>query len=107
MQTACIKVRLKPGSVPRVREWAAELNRRADEVLATLRAEGVVLESVFLDTDNGDCLIYYTKALNLEEAREAVLRSHHAIDAFHQEFKRETWETRTPLELLIDFEDFG
>ena len=69
MQTACIKVRLKPGSVPRVREWAAELNRRADEVLATLRAEGVVLESVFLDTDNGDCVIYYTKALNLEEAR--------------------------------------
>jgi hypothetical protein len=48
METQCVKIHLKPGSVERVHEWAAELNRRQDEALATLRDEGVCLESVFL-----------------------------------------------------------
>ena len=42
-------MKLKPDSLNRVRVWAAELNRRKDEVLATLRDEQVVVESVFLD----------------------------------------------------------
>ena len=59
METACAKVRLKPGSLDRVREWATELRTRSDEVLATLRDEGVVIESVFLDSDEqGDFLVY-------------------------------------------------
>jgi hypothetical protein len=49
VDTTCVKVRLKPGSLDRVRTWAAELDRRGDEVLATLRDEGVIVESVFLD----------------------------------------------------------
>ena len=54
-----------------VRDWAAELNRRADEVLATLRDEGVVVESVFLEqTASGDFLIYYMKAQSIERASE-------------------------------------
>jgi Family of unknown function (DUF6176) len=107
VETACVKVRLKPGSLGRVREWAAELNRRGDEVLATLRDEQVVVESVFLEqAGDGDFLIYYMKARNLEEAGQAVQHSHHEIDAYHQEFKQDTWESRRPLELLIDFENF-
>lgn len=42
-------MRLKPDSLDHVRAWAAELNGRGDEVLATLRDEDVVVESVFLD----------------------------------------------------------
>jgi hypothetical protein len=69
MDTACVKVRLKPDSLDRVRASAAELNRRSDEVLATLLDEQVVVESVFLDqTSEGDLLIYYLKARLLEEA---------------------------------------
>ncbi len=107
METACVKVRLKPDSVDRVRAWAAELTRRGDEVLATLRDEEVAVESVFLEqSPDGDFLIYYMKARSLEEAGQAVQHSHHEIDAYHQEFKQDTWESRTPLELLIDFENF-
>lgn len=103
-----MKVRLKPGSVERVREWAAELNRRRDEVLATLRDEGVAVESVFLDqTDDGDFLICYLRGQSVKDAGEVVQRSEHAIDAYHQKFKRETWASRTRLEPLIDFESFG
>jgi hypothetical protein len=106
METECVKVRLKSGSMERVRDWAAELNRRADEVLATLRDEGVVVESVFLEqTASGDFLIYYMKAQSIERASEVARRSPHTVDAYHDQFKRDTWESQTPLELLIDFEN--
>lgn len=108
MQTSCVKVRLKPGSVGRVREWAAELNSRSDEVLATLRDEGVVVESVFLDSDEqGDFLIYYMKAASMETASQVARHSLHAIDAYHEQFKQEVWESREQLELLIDFQNLG
>ena len=38
-------MKLKPDSLNRVRVWAAELNRRKDEVLATLRDEQVVVDA--------------------------------------------------------------
>ena len=69
----------------RVREWARELQARPDEVLATLRGEGVLVESVFLDSDeHGDYLVYYMKARNLGAASEAARRSVHRIDSYHQ-----------------------
>src|SRR5262249_9761745 len=108
VETSCVKVRLRPGSLERVRAWAAELNSRPDEVLATLRDEAVVIESVFLDeSDDGDFLVYYMKARSLAEATRVAQRSTHAIDAYHQEFKQSTWETTTPLEALIDFENLA
>ncbi len=97
-----MRVRLAPGSLPRVRDWAAELNARRDEVMATLRDEGVRVESVFLD---GESLVYYLKADSLDKAREVYARSSHAIDAYHQRFKDETFAAETQLELLIDFEN--
>lgn len=97
-----MRVRLEPGSLPRVREWAAELNARRDEVLATLRDEGVRVESVFLD---GETLVYFLKADSIDEAREVYAGSQHAIDAYHQRFKDETFAERTQLELLVDFEN--
>ena len=97
-----MRVRLRPGSLERVRAWAAELNARRDEVLATLRDEGVRIESVFLD---GDTLVYYMRADSIDRAREVYARSTHAIDAYHQRFKDETFDERTALELLIDFEN--
>lgn len=102
METVCVRVRLKEGSLARVREWAKELNERRDEVLATLVNEGVRIESVFLD---GDTLIYYMRAESVDQACEVYAHSAHAIDVYHQRFKDETFETQTPLELLIDFEN--
>lgn len=99
-----MRVRLRPGSLERVREWAAELNSRRDEVLATLRDEGVRIESVFLD---GETLVYYMRADDLEHARAVYARSEHAIDAYHQGFKDETFDEQTALELLVDFENLG
>lgn len=103
METVCVKVRLKPGSLPRVQAWAAELNTRRDEVMATLRDEDVVIESVFLD---GDELVYYLKARDVAHAQAVYARSQHAIDEYHRRFKDETFGERRTLELLVDFENF-
>jgi L-rhamnose mutarotase len=102
VETVCVRVRLEPGALARVREWAAELNARRDEVLATLRDEGVRVESVFLD---GETLVYYLKADSVERAREIYAQSEHAIDAYHRQFKDETFAEQTSLELLVDFEN--
>jgi len=103
VETVCVKVRLKPGSLPRVQAWAAELNNRRDEVMATLRDEDVVIESVFLD---GDELVYYLKARDAAHAQAVYARSQHAIDEYHRRFKDETFGERRTLELLVDFENF-
>ncbi len=104
-ETRCIKIRLKPGSIERVREWAKTINERKDEALATLRDESVILEIAFLDrTSEGDFLIYLMKAENFEKARDAVKHSLHAIDEYHQNFKRECWAGGERLETLVDLD---
>ncbi len=105
---ACHRIKLKPGSMSRVREWARELSRRRPEALATLADEGVRVESVFLEhAPDGDFLIYYMRAENLERSRDVAAQSPHAIDQYHQAFKRDTWDGGARLELLIDLEHHG
>ena len=107
-ETRCVKIKLKPNSIEKVREWAHIINFRQDEALATLRDEGIVLETVFLDqTGEGDFLIYLMKAESFEKAKEAVRKSIHSIDELHQNFERETWEDSKKLELLIDLDRTG
>lgn len=101
----CVKIKLKPGSLPRVRAWAAEMNARRDEALATLVGESVVLESFFLDSSEaGDYLVGYIRAGSLAQAAEAVERSTHEIDAVHKQFQQDTWESGRGLELLLDLD---
>jgi hypothetical protein len=107
-ETVCTRIKLKPGSVERVREWAAEINRRSDEALSTLRDEGVVVESAFLDSsDEGDFLVYYMKAKDMSRAREVARNSTHAIDKFHRGVMREICESGQGLELLLDLDRIG
>jgi hypothetical protein len=104
-ETRCVKIRLKPDSIEKVREWAKTLNERKDEALATLRDESVILEAVFLDrTADGDFLIYLMKAESFEKANAAVEASVHAIDEYHQNFKRECFADRKRLEMLVDLD---
>jgi prolyl oligopeptidase PreP (S9A serine peptidase family) len=104
-ETRCVKIKLKPGSIDRVREWAQIINTRSDEALETLRDEGVVVESAFLDrTEQGDFLIYYVKAKSFERMEEVVQKSSHPIDAYHRQVMQEIRVERSGLELLIDLD---
>ena len=98
-------IKLKPGSLDKVREWANTLSARRDEALATLIDEGVSIESWFLlSRDDGDYLVGYMRSDDFDEAAKAARNSRHAIDAYHQEFKRDTWDrdASVEMELLID-----
>ena len=104
-ETRCIKIKLKPNSLEKSREWAKTIYERKDEALATLRDENVILETVFLDqTSEGDFLIYVMKAASFDKAKAVFEKSVHAIDEYHQNFKRECWEDGKKLEMLIDLD---
>ncbi len=87
----------------RVEAWAETINERMDEAVATLRDEGVALESWFhLSLDGKDYLLSYMRADSLKKAQEVVKESAHAIDAYHQQFKKDTWVGGTRARLLVD-----
>ena len=105
LKSFCTRVKLKTGSIARVREWAAELNSRRTEAFETLRDEGVYIESAFLEQNiEGDFIVYYMRMESMEKAKAAVNKSPHPIDAYHKQFKIDCWESTSQLELLIDFD---
>jgi Family of unknown function (DUF6176) len=104
-QLHCARIKLKPNSLDKVREWATEMNHRKDEALATLRDESIFIESFFLErASDGDYLIAYIRAESLEQSQKAIKKSTQAIDAYHQAFKKDCWESGEELELLVDIE---
>ena len=102
-EVVCAKVRLKPGMLPRVREWAAHMHQHAEAALATLVAEGVSVETVFLDSSaDGDFLVYLMRADSVDQATRVAAGSVSEIDRYHRDFKREAWAEVRELELLVD-----
>lgn len=99
-----MRIRLREGSLPRVEEWARTLMARREEVMETLRREGVTVESAFLErAGDGDFLVYYMRARSLEAAHAAARGMDLPIQAYHDAFKRDAWVERTPLRCLVDF----
>jgi len=47
MKGRCIKVKIKSGSLNRVKEWYIALNNRKEEVLESMRNENIIVEAVF------------------------------------------------------------
>ena len=107
-EVMCSRIRIKPGSLGAVRDWARTISERRDEALATLREEDVHLESVFLEhASDGDYLVYYMRATDLAASREIGRTSKHAIDDYHHRFMKEHTELVAQLELLVDLDLAG
>src|SRR5947199_9993317 len=74
-ETRCLKIRLKPDCAEKVRQWFVNL-KAMPGVADVLRAEGVLVESVFLDrTPDGDCLIFYLRAADLKKSKQVYSSS--------------------------------
>jgi len=96
-------IELKPNSLERVGEWAKKINGRIEEAVATLQNEGVQIESWFhLSLDGKDYLLSYMRVDSSQQAQYAAQHSEHEIDAYHQQFKKDTWASGTRARLLID-----
>jgi hypothetical protein len=85
-------IELKPGSADRVEAWAEHLNAHRASALESLRAEGVSVESWFsVSLDGKDYLLCYMRADSMEESQKVAAKSQNPVDAYHQQFKVDTW----------------
>lgn len=103
-EVACYRIKLKPNSHDKVKAWSQRLNSKASEVQKLIKAEGISVESAFLEkTPEGDFLIYYVRGHDLKKSREISQSSTHPLDIFHRNTMAEISESGVALEALIDF----
>lgn len=103
MDIKCAIIELKPNSRHAVKEWSKTLNERKDEVLETLKQEGIKVESAFLTAiEDKDYLIYYVRAENVHHAIQTTQTSSLNIDIYHKKFKKNTWNKHIETQLLLD-----
>ncbi len=108
METRAFRIKLKPNALERVKEWATELNRRKDEAVETMRDETVFLEYFFLEEAvDGYYLIAMMTAENFEQSQKAAQASLHNIDAYHQQFKKDAWESGEALKPMLILDRLG
>lgn len=98
------KNRIEPGKTERLREWMSEIRSRDEEAVETLRHEGMHTEAAFLErTDEGDYLVYFMEAADIEAVFEAFESSPHEIDHEHRAVMEEVLAdepTGSEIELL-------
>ena len=86
MESAAGLIKLKPDVSTDLEDWRETLLARRDEVLQTLKDEGVALESWFQIEIGGEpYLLWFMHAKSIEKAFETFMNSTHEIDAFHLE----------------------
>lgn len=85
------------------REWAAFVTANREQALESMAAEGVTIESVFLqEAEEEAFLVYYMRTASIERAQQVASESASAIEKYHREFKRKAWKTVSRLELILD-----
>ncbi len=85
-------------------DWSEELKRRKDEVISTLKNEGVVSESCFISED-GEYVYYFMEAEDFEKAKSAVIINPHPIDIDHKKARESSLEFIEKLECLFHFDN--
>ncbi|HEY9600367.1 MAG TPA: DUF6176 family protein [Allocoleopsis sp.] len=104
-EVQCLKIRFRRDKTEDAVRWVQSLKERQDEVAELLDAEGVRIESLFLERSGNDVYLYqYVRANSLEQAYEAFMRSQSQISIETREFMEGMWEDGQTLELVADFE---
>ena len=103
MDVNCVIIELKPDSLGRVEEWSRYIHSNKDEAISTLKNEGLTIETFFLaKIEDKDYLVAYMRAKSMEKAIEVVKESISEVDAYHQQFKRDTWVKGIQSRLMLD-----
>jgi acyl-CoA reductase-like NAD-dependent aldehyde dehydrogenase len=96
-----VRRRVAPGRTERLREWMAEIRSRRDEALETLEHEGMISEAAFLErAEDGDYLVYFMEAADLDRAYEAFESSPYDVDREHREVLAEVLADDQPEETI-------
>lgn len=99
-----VKFRFKSGKKKIWLDWSEELKRRKDEVIATLKNEGVLSESCFISED-GEEVYYFMEAEDFEKAKKAIEKSTRPIDEDHKKAREASLEKIEVLKSLFHFEN--
>lgn len=99
-----VRFKFKAGKKQVWLDWSEELKKRKEEVIATLKNEGVVSESCFI-TEDEESVYYFMEADDMEKAKEAVKNNPHPIDFDHKEARESSLEKVEVLECLFHFEN--
>ena len=106
MDVGAALIKLKPNTWSKAEVWQQQFEQRKVEVIETLQAEGVTVESWFhVQIEGQDYLIAYMRAVDLVKAQQMAKTSPFEIDQVHQQFKRDCWEKVIPANLLLDLDN--
>ena len=101
MNVELTRFRIKEGKSERVDEWLTFLNENMNDVLITLEAEKMYVETIFRERLNGDEFLYWYSVQG-QGGRE-VQESDHWIDKKHLEYWKECIdETFRPVDLKTE-----
>ena len=94
MEIASGLIKLKPDAGAKVEEWKTTISSRLNEALATLKDEGVEIESWFkVEIDGQDYLLWYMRADSIQKVFEISQTLKHPIDKYHYELMAEITAT--------------
>jgi hypothetical protein len=101
MDVELTRFRIKEGKSERVDEWLTFLNENMNDVLITLEAEKMYVETIFRERLNGDEFLYWYSVQG--QGGQEVQESDHWIDKKHLEYWKECIdETYRPVDLKTE-----
>ena len=101
MNVELTRFRIKEGKSERVDEWLTFLNENMNDVLITLEAEKMYVETIFRERLNGDEFLYWYSVQG--SGGQEVQESDHWIDKKHLEYWKECIdETFRPVDLKTE-----
>ncbi|KOR86962.1 hypothetical protein AM233_25200 [Bacillus sp. FJAT-22058] len=101
MKVELTRFRVKEGKSDRVHEWLKFLNENMIDVLITLGAEKMYVETIFREHLNGDEFLYWYSVQG--QGGQEVQESDHWIDKKHLEYWKECIdETFRPVDLKTE-----
>ncbi|MFS0762323.1 MULTISPECIES: DUF6176 family protein [Peribacillus] len=101
MNVELTRFRVKEGKSERVDEWLKFLNENMNDVLITLEAEKMYVETIFREYLNGDEFLYWYSVQG--QGGQEVQESDHWIDKKHLEYWKECIdETFRPVDLKTE-----
>ena len=97
-----VRIKIREGQRQKWLDWCEESKRRGDEVLETLKSEGVISESCFLSEDE-NAVYYFMEAKDFKKAYEAYGRSTFPIDRENKAIHEAALDHDTAVEFKVLF----
>lgn len=101
MQHILMKIKLKPGSAPRLMEYVKEFDRRREECNACLREETADVETFFIEDET---LYVFKRVKDIEQMRSFAKTSGHPLYGIVAKFTEDCLGERVDLEDILSFD---